>query len=181
MRRRSPYGYEPAFHWWFGSEGVPSARTRQNRRQLLRRCGEMGIGRIVGIMPTTTITTIAICQAVAAAMAAECRTNPLTRRPAMPGSPRELLREPLADPDDKERLYGQRLRTNKESFVKSMLKYDGEAVLTRRRGQGASALARQLGRATAHDACRAWPRIENRGWTTHRARKGSRRRRNVAR
>jgi hypothetical protein len=53
--------------------------------------------------------------------------------------------------------------------------------LTRRRGQRASALARQLGGATTHNTRRAWPRIENRGWTAHGTRKGSRRRRNVAR
>jgi hypothetical protein len=51
--------------------------------------------------------------------------------------------------------------------------------LTRRRRQRASTLAGQLGGATTHDARRARPCIENRGWTAHGARKGSRRRRNV--
>jgi hypothetical protein len=52
--------------------------------------------------------------------------------------------------------------------------------LTRRGVQRASALARQLGRTTTHDARSVCCRIENRGWTAARARRGSRRHRNVA-
>ena len=57
---------------------------------------------------------------------------------------------------------------------------DGGRSLARRGVQRTSALARQLGGATTHDARRACRRIENRGWTAAGARRGSRRHRNVA-
>jgi hypothetical protein len=64
-----------------------------------------------------------------------------------------------------------------ESVVAKLVDH---AVLTRRRVQRASALARQLGRGTTHQARRVWRRVENRDWTEAGAGIGSWRRRNEA-